>query len=345
MSSFVTRRSAGEPRPASRGRARDIVHRARRAAVAGLALMLLLPMRASGAQNPVKQGWEWSTDTVMQVVHAVRAGRSLQPERWPNGARVAVALSFDVDNETPNLRFGQPTVGELSQGQYGARVGLPRVLRLLDRHAIPASFFIPAISLMIDRDQVEQIRKSGRHEFAVHGWIHEMNTQLPADVERRLVQQAIDTLTALTGSRPVGYRAPSWNFSAATMSIVKELGFIYESSLMADESPYELLHNGQPTGVVELPVEWINDDAPLFSPRGNNYASPREIAQVWIDEFDKAYEEGTLFLLTMHPHVSGHRSRIKALELLIAHMKARPGVWYATHRSVAEYVKREAGMK
>lgn len=298
-----------------------------------------------GAQAPVKQGWEWSTDTVMKVVHAVRAGRSLQPKRWPNGARVAVALSFDVDNETPNLRFGQPTIGELSQGQYGARVGLPRIVALLDRHAIPASFFIPAMSLMIDRSQVGLIQKSGRHEFAVHGWIHEMNTAVPADVERRLVQQALDTLTALTGSRPVGYRAPSWNFSAATMSIVKDLGFTYESSLMADERPYELMQNGVATGIVELPVEWILDDAPLFSPRGNNYASPREVAQVWIDEFDRAYEEGTLFLLTMHPHISGHRSRIKALELLIAHMKSKPGVWYATHRSVAEYVKAQAGMQ
>jgi len=303
------------------------------AAVAVVAALAPPPLRA---QASVKQGWEWSTDTVMKVVHAVRAGRSLQPKRWPNGARVAVALSFDVDNETPNLRFGQPTIGELSQGQYGARVGLPRILALLDRHAIPASFFIPAMSLMIDRSQVALINKSGRHEFAVHGWIHEMNTAVPADVERRLVQQALDTLTALTGIRPVGYRAPSWNFSAATMSIVKDLGFTYESSLMADERPYELNQNGEPTGIVELPVEWIMDDAPLFSPRGNNYASPREVAQVWIDEFDKAYEEGTMFLLTMHPQITGHRSRIVVLERLVKYMKTKPGVWFATHEQVAK---------
>jgi peptidoglycan-N-acetylglucosamine deacetylase len=306
-----------------------------------LVLAAAIPARG---QEAVKPGWQWTTDSVMRVVGAVRAGRSLQPRRWPNGARVAVALSFDVDNETVNLRFGQPTVGELSQGQYGARAGLPRVMRLLDRHAIPASFFIPAMSLMIDRSQVELIKRSGRHEFAVHGWIHEMNTGLPGDVERRLLQQAIDTLTALTGTRPVGYRAPSWNFSPNTMAIVREMGFTYESSLMADDNPYELLQDGQPTGIVELPVEWILDDAPLFSPRGTNYASPREVAQVWIDEFDKAYEERSLFLLTLHPHVSGHRSRIKALELLIAHIKSRPGVWFATHKAVAEYVKAQAGM-
>ena len=312
-------------------------------------VLLLAAAAATSApvhgQSPAKPGWQWSTDTVMQVVHAVRAGRSLKPRTWPNGARVAVALSFDVDNETVNLRFGQPTVGELSQGQYGARVGLPRIVQLLDRHAIPASFFIPAMSLMIDRRQVALIGKSGRHEFAVHGWIHELNTTLPGDIERRLVQQAIDTLTAYTGTRPVGYRAPSWNFSPNTMSIVRDLGFTYESSLMADENPYELEQDGRATGIVELPVEWILDDAPLFSPRGTNYASPREVAQVWIDEFDKAYEERSLFLLAMHPHVSGHRSRIKALELLVAHMKTKPGVWFATHRAVAEYVKGQAGMK
>jgi peptidoglycan-N-acetylglucosamine deacetylase len=306
---------------------------------------LLVNTESVTAQQTGKQGWEWSTDTVMKVINAVRAGRSLQPKSWPNGARVAVSLSFDVDNETVNLRFGQPTIGDLSQGQYGARSGLPRIVSLLDRHAIPATFFIPAMSLMIDRSQADLIKRAGRHEFGVHGWIHEMNTAVPADVERRLVQAALDTLTAITGKRPVGYRAPSWNFSPATMSIVRDLGFTYESSLMADERPYELLQDGKATGIVELPVEWIMDDAPLFSPRGTNYASPRDVAQVWIDEFDRAYEEGTLFLLTMHPHISGHRSRIKALELLIAHMKAKPGVWYATHESIADYVRKQAGMK
>ena len=302
-----------------------------------VASMLLAPSPAS-AQSPVKPGWLWSTDTIMKVVNAVRAGRSLQPKSWPNGARVAVLLSFDVDNETVSLRFGEPSIGALSQGQYGSRVALKRVVNVLDRNDIPASFFIPAVSLMIAPEQVGVIKKSGRHEFAVHGWIHEMNTTLPRDAEYRLVKQAIDTLTSMTGTRPVGYRAPSWNFSPNTLSIIKELGFTYESSLMADESPYELLQNGEPTGIVELPVEWIMDDAPLFSPQGNSYSSPRDVAQVWIDEFDRAYAERTMFLLTMHPHISGHRSRIVALELLIAHIKSKPGVWWGTHREAAEWV-------
>ncbi len=291
------------------------------------------------AEGKVTPGWQWSTDSVRKVVGAVRAGKSLKPKIWPNGAKVAVLLSFDVDNETIPIRFGEPTVGALSQAQYGARVGLGRILDLIDRNKIPATFFIPAVSLMITPEMADQIKKAGVHEFAVHGWIHELNTTLPGDVEKELVQRAVDTLTKLTGTKPVGYRAPSWNMSPNTMRIVQELGFLYESSLMADDVPYELVADGKPTGVVELPVEWIKDDAPLYDPRGNAYSPPREVAQVWIDEFDRAYAEGGMFLLTMHPHISGHGSRMVALELLLEHVRTKAGVWFGTHRAAAEWVK------
>jgi peptidoglycan/xylan/chitin deacetylase (PgdA/CDA1 family) len=274
----------------------------------------------------------------------IRAGRSLQPDTWPADARVAVLLSFDVDNETISLRFGEPTIGELSQGEYGARVGLQRVLGALDRYGIPGSFFIPAISLRLHPEMVGAIKQSGRHEFGVHGWIHEMNTALSAEQERELLERAIDEITTLTGERPVGYRAPSWNFSPNTLTIIRELGFLYESSLMADDRPYELLASGEPTGLVELPVDWILDDAPLLNPRGNRYSAPREVLQVFVDEFDRAYEEGTMFLLTMHPHYIGHRSRIVILEQLIEHIRAKGDVWFATHREAADYVRRQAGM-
>ncbi len=301
----------------------------------------LLACAPDSAPEPA---WLWSNDRILEEVNRVRAGRSLQPDSWPNGARVAVLLSFDVDNETISLRYGEPTVGGLSQGEYGARVALPRVVDLIDRHEIPASFFIPAVSLMLNPGMADVIKRSGRHEFAIHGWIHEQNTSVPRDEEKRLLQQAIDYLTEATGERPVGYRAPSWNFSANTMSILQEIGFLYESSLMADDRPYELLANGEPTGIVELPVEWILDDAPLLNPRGDRYSSPAEVLQVYIDEFDKAYEEGTMFLLTMHPHYIGHRSRIVILERLIDHIRAKGDVWFATHRAAAEYVKEAAGM-
>ena len=296
-------------------------------------------------QNPnVKPGWRWTYDSALTVVNAVRAGRSLKPAVWPNNARVAVLLSFDADNETISLRYGEPNVGHLSQMQYGARVGLERIVRLLDAKRIPATFFIPSVSLAITPGMTDIIRKSGRHEFGVHGWIHEMNATLPDSAERALVAKALAELTQMTGSRPTGYRAPSWNFSPNTMSILRDLGFRYESSLMADDRPYELLQNGRPTGVVEIPVEWILDDAPLFNPQGERYSTPRDVAQVWIDEFDKAWDEGTMLVLTMHPHISGHRSRIVALELLIAHIESKGAgkVWWATHGAAAEYVRKEA---
>jgi peptidoglycan-N-acetylglucosamine deacetylase len=307
-------------------------------------LLLLAPVSLVAQQPAAKPGWQWTFDSAMTVVNAVRAGRSLQPAAWPNGARVAVLLSFDADNETISLRFGEPTVGHLSQMQYGARVGLDRVLKLLDKHSIPATFFVPSVSLAITPEMAGKIRKSGRHEFGVHGWIHEMNMTLPDSAERALLTKAVAELTQLTGTKPTGYRAPSWNFSPNTLSILRDMGFRYESSLMADERPYELLQNGQPTGLVEIPVEWILDDAPLFNPQGTSYMNPRDVARVWIDEFDRAYEEGTMFVLTMHPHVIGHRSRIVALELLVNHIVSKgPGkVWWSTHGGVAEYVRREA---
>jgi len=310
----------------------------------GLIPSLLVAQAQPVPQTTAKPGWQWTMDSVLKVVNTVRAGRSLQPAAWPKGARVAVLLSFDVDNETVALRFGEANAGSLSMGQYGSRQGLGRVVKLLDRNRIPATFFIPSVSLALAPEMADVIKASGRHEFGVHGWIHELNTTLPDSAERALLTKALAELTRLTGTKPTGYRAPSWNFSPNTLSILRDLGFRYESSLMADERPYELLQNGAPTGMVELPVEWIMDDAPLFDPRGERYSPPRDVAQVWIDEFDKAYEEGTMFLLTMHPHISGHRSRIVALEQLIAHIKAKGEgrVWFATHGEVAEYVRKEA---
>jgi peptidoglycan-N-acetylglucosamine deacetylase len=318
-----------------------------------LGLLIVLPLAAGAAgatppvlaQESVTPPWDWSEERVRSAVNQVRAGRDLTPASWPGGARVAVLLSFDVDNETVHgLRTGEVSPGPLSQGQYGARRALPRIVRLLDREGIPASFFFPAWSLKLAPEQADLIKASGRHEFAVHGWIHELNTALDAATERRLLEQTVRTITEITGTRPVGYRAPSWNFSPNTMQIVRDMGFLYESSLMADDRPYELLHDGEPTGIVELPVEWILDDAPLFNPRGNSYSSPRDVMQVWIDEFDRAWEEGTMFLLTMHPHVVGHRSRIVALEGLIEHIQAKGGVWFGTHEAAAHWVREQAGM-
>ena len=222
-----------------------------------LVVLGLLGGTSVRAQDPAQYGLHLSEDELKAVAGRVHAGRSLQPASWPDGARVAVALSFDVDNETIAIRRGNPSIGAMSQGEYGARVGLRRVVDLMDRHEIPASFFIPAVSLILAPDMVDVIQASGRHEFGVHGWIHELNTALDAETERELVSRALGYLEQATGTRPVGYRAPSWNFSPSTLGIIRGLGFLYDSSLMSDDRPYELQADGEPTGMVELPVEWI----------------------------------------------------------------------------------------
>ena len=192
--------------------------------------------------------WDWPEERVRAAVNQVRAGRDLTPDSWPGGARVAVLLSFDVDNETvQGLRDGQVSVGRLSQGEYGSRVALPRVVDLLDREDVPSTFFFPAWSLKLAPQQADVIQASGRHEIAVHGWIHERNAELDEATERRLLQQAIDAVEAITGTRPVGYRAPSWNFSPNTLSIVRDMECLYDSSLMADDRPYELVAEGEPS--------------------------------------------------------------------------------------------------
>lgn len=327
-------------------------HSRRRTPSITAVIILALTIAACTVPDASTQGtpdaaepWNWSEEYVREAVGQIRAGRDLNPDSWPGGARVAVLLSFDVDNETvQGLRTGSISIGPLSQGEYGARVALPRIVRTLDAEAVPATFFFPAWSLKLAPEQADVIQASGMHEIAVHGWIHELNTSLDGPTEERLLRQAVDALEEITGTRPVGYRAPSWNHSPNTLRILRDIGFLYESSLMADDRPYELMQDGEATGMVELPVEWILDDAPLFNPRGNSYMNPRDVMQVWIDEFDMAWEEGTMFLLTMHPHVSGHRSRIVALKGLIDHMKAKGGVWFATHEDAALYVREQAGM-
>jgi peptidoglycan/xylan/chitin deacetylase (PgdA/CDA1 family) len=275
----------------------------------------------------------------------VSAGKRLKTA-WPNGAKVAVGLSFDVDNATAALSTGTIDYEILSRGEYGAIDGLPRILRLLDRQQIPTSFFIPAVAAVLHPQVIKDIQAAKQqHEIGVHGWIHERLPVLNNEQEeQRLLNQSIETLTKMTGKRPIGYRAPSWKFSTWTMGQVKAAGFLYDSSLMASDDAYEILLDGKPTGVVELPIERILDDSPYFG--GNADGSNPTIDDVFTvfqAEFDIAYEEGGLYLLTMHPHMMGHRSRVVLLERLVQYMKKKGGVWFATHEQIARHVKPQIG--
>ncbi len=284
--------------------------------------------------------WQWPEQRWRSVVEKVRAGRSLKPAEWPGRARVAVALSFDSDHETTTLRFGDTSPGKLSQGEYGARVAVPRILDLLKRNGIKATFFVPAVVALLYPDEQRRIVGEG-HEIGIHSWIHEFNSELPAADERELQFRAADTLEAVCGKRPVGIRTPSWDFSQDTLAISREMGLLYDSSLMADDDPYELLENNEPTGIVELPVEWIRDDFVYFNMDRKlglrPHTSPSGVFEIFRREFDGAHRDGGLFLLTMHPHIIGHRSRIQILDELVAYIRSHNDVWFATHEDVARH--------
>ena len=309
----------------------------------GLLALIVFSICCTNTPVQEEKPWEWSLEKVHTEVNRVRAGKDLTPESWPNGARVAVALSFDFDAETNALRDLNLSPGTFSQGEYAARVAVPRILDLMDKYDIPASFFVPAVSALLHKAEIQAILSKNRHEIGLHGWIHERNSLLSEQEERELMQRSFDTLKKLMGKAPVGIRTPSWDFSHHTLAIIKELGLLYDSSLMADDRPYEILEEGKPTGVIELPVEWLLDDYPYFG--FSRYSSvrphikPMDVFAVWAAEFDQAYEEGTLFVLTMHPKYIGHRSRMAMLETLIQYMQSHAHVWFATHEEIARFVK------
>jgi len=305
--------------------------------------LVLVCSNLAMAQAPPPQampGLNLGLDELRAQYMHLGVGRRLKPKTWPNGAHVAVALSFDVDNATVPLSRGQLGSEDLSRGMYGAVDGLPRILRILDGQNVPASFFIPAVSIALNPEMVPAILSRKQHEIGVHGWIHEHLGVLNNEAEeQRLLNQSIEALTQAIGKRPVGYRAPSWAMSRYTMSQVKQAGFLYDSSLMASDDAYEVTIDGGPSGVIELPIERILDDAPYYGAANGSLPSPELVDQIYRAEFDVAYREGGLYVLTMHPHYTGHRSRALWLEKLIAYMKSRPGVWFATHEAIANYLK------
>jgi len=285
--------------------------------------------------------WHRDIAQIRQTVDKVRAGRDLTPSPWPHNGRVAVALSFDMDAETGFLTSGAHSPQALSRGEYGPRVGMRRILGLLEKYAVPATFFIPAISAQLHPETIDAILASPlKHEIGVHGWLHERASELSPGEERILTSRAFTWWTERLGRKPRGIRTTSWDFTSETLSIIRDLGFLYDSSLMGDDRPYEIVADGVRTGLVELPVEWILDDYTYYGFDWQIHAyhriGDREVYDIYRAEFDQAYQEGSLFLLTMHPFVTGHRSRIAALDALIEHIKSKSGAWFGTVEQVAE---------
>ncbi len=295
--------------------------------------------------TPKLAPWEWPDAHWTGLVDQVRAGRALRPAAWKGGARCAVALSFDSDHETNELRDGGASIGRLCWGQFGSRVGVPRILDVLKRHDARATFFVPGVSARLHPDEQRRIIAEG-HEIGVHGWIHEVHGTLPEATQRELLMRSADTLESITGIRPAGLRMPSFDISRHTLRIAREMGLSYDSSLMADEDCHELLLDGEPSGLVELPVEWVRDDGAYFWVERfqslRPYTPPADVFDIFRRELESAHREGGVFQLTMHPHVIGYRSRIWILEEIIRHAQALGGVWFATHGEITGWARDHA---
>jgi peptidoglycan-N-acetylglucosamine deacetylase len=308
----------------------------------------ILGVAAQQARPDNQPGRKWTEAELREAAGHVRAGRSLTPKAWPNGARVAVALTFNVSNSANQLARGDTAVVAMTGGEFGAAQGLPRVLDLLDRHDVPATFFVAAVADVVDPQMVSAIVKRKRHEIGLLGWSDENVATLDAAEESRLLTRAIERLTASAGRKPIGARGPSGTISLHTMGLLKQAGILYDSSLQARDEPYEVLLQRQSSGLVELPNNvYRNDQRFLTSARTGPglLPSPELIFETFRDDFDVAYQEGTLFILTLHPHVVGMRSRIIYLDRLMHHIKGKPGVWFATGEQIARFVKQEAGQR
>ena len=272
----------------------------------------------------------------------------------PKGKKCAVCLTFDFDALSLQLTFGFTSPGALSRGEFGARVGVYRILDLLDKYDITTTFFVPGHSADTYPEQTRAIHARG-HEIGHHGWCHEDTTQLPYEEERDILCRGIESLRHVTGTDPLGYRSPVWDISPHTVPLLLEHNFIYSASFMADDfHPYRLRVGdeitttepakfGEETALIDIPSTWyLTDTVPLeFSyPSFANRTgvAPSAVLEIWTSEFDYLYEnvEGGVLTMTLHPFCIGHAYRMKILDKFVAHMQSREGVWFAKMIDVAE---------
>ena len=303
-----------------------------------LVLGIFFPALVVAQDESERPVWQMSLEEVRQITNLSGTGRDLSPPMWPGNARAAFLFSLDVDNEPGILAPGERDRARLSVREFGARRGIGRIVKVLDENEVPATFFTPVLSLLLAPEMIDIISRSGLHEYAVHGWAHESAANLPPDEQRQMLENSVDRIEQLTGQRPVGFRAPGSSMTDITLPTMKELGFIYDSTFMADDQPYELIVNGNPSGLVELPPAFnLSDVALTIGPRGGLY-TPREVLQQAKDAFDVIYNEGGMMIFVVHPHVSGRASRIVHVEELIGYVKQHDDVWFATHKQAAEYL-------
>lgn len=271
--------------------------------------------------------------------------------RLPPGKRLAVSIGADFDAHCLWMgTFGVSSPSYLSRGEFGAEVGVPRLLSLFERHGIRSTWCTPSHTLRTFPEQCAAILEHG-HEMAAHGCYHEQVPKLDPAEERRLLQVQLAEHERFAGVRPTGYRSPAWDFSDATLGLLEEHGFVWDSSLMArDFEAYrprpvvtidkELGNTfGPPSPIIELPVSWFLDDFPHLElqPRGGSMGSTEVLFTRWKDHFDFAYERvpGGVFVLTVHPQTIGRAHAFLMFERFVEYVVAHDDVWITTLSDIA----------
>ncbi|MBI3733050.1 MAG: polysaccharide deacetylase [Chloroflexi bacterium] len=250
-----------------------------------------------------------------------------------------VCLSFDFDAMSVWFGYKNVTPAMLYRGEYGARVGVPRLLHMLDRLAIRATFFVPGHTIE-SFPEVTQAILAGGHEIGHHSYAHVDPSEQTADEERRDMERAWKALERI-GLKPLGFRSPSADYSSATLALIEEFNFLYDSSLMADDyRPYHPrlgdqvtqqspLVKGAEARVWELPIcfefdDWVHFQF-NFNPYRNGTSAPSKVLEIWTAEFDwmHANVDGGILNVAMHPQVIGRGHRVAMLEHFITHCLSR----------------------
>jgi peptidoglycan-N-acetylglucosamine deacetylase len=266
------------------------------------------------------------------------------PITWPAGITAAACLTFDMDAESAMLTADISSIGRMtpmSHQSYGPLVGVPRILALLKRHDLRATFFIPGYSAHRYPQVVRAVAEAG-HEIAHHSYFHENTIGMDEKTEADMIDLGLRALRDVAGVRPEGYRAPMWELNFHTPKLLAERGFRYDSSLMDSDHPYVLAGDGAADSLVEVPVSWGLDDweqyAFLPGLTGSGLIeSPAKALEMWTLELEAMHRIGAAFVLCCHPFLSGRPSRAEALERLIERMKALAGLWITTVGEVARH--------
>lgn len=269
------------------------------------------------------------------------------PVPWPAGYTAAGCLTFDMDAESAVLTTDISSIDRMtpmSHQSYGPLVGVPRILALLRRHDIRATFFVPGYSAQRYPEVTRSIAGAG-HEIAHHSYFHENTIGMDEKTEADMIDLGLRALHDVAGVRPRGYRAPMWEMNYHTPRLLAERGFRYDSSLMDSDHPYVLAVGPEPEAgsLVEVPVSWGLDDweqyAFLPSLIGSGVIeSPAKALEIWTLELEAMHRLGAAFVLCCHPFLSGRPSRAEALDRLIERMRALPGLWITTVGDLAEHV-------